>query len=341
MTSRIRWCAVVLLAGLLPLAAPSVSAQQIQLGASAAMTATSFARQPGRRLTVVCAAVVAPRSVWGSDNYSTDSSICTAAVHAGVLAPGRAGAVTLVIGAGADSLPGSVRNGITSKPAGRVAGTYRFDASGEPGQLDWITTAGAVPAGFGDALVVRCPAGGRAAVPVWGTGRYTGDSGICVAAVHAGVITLEAGGPVQLRRAAHPGPFEGSLRHGITSRHITTSPASFTVAAPAATSVAVPSNPATEASSVTTATSPAAPPGDSTASSSATLPPRSITLPGWTAAGAYATLAPRSVTLPGWTAAGAYTTLAPRSITLPGWTAAGIVVTAPSRTIREIPSGAQ
>ena len=32
------------------LAAPSVSAQQIQLGASAAMTATSFARQPGRRL---------------------------------------------------------------------------------------------------------------------------------------------------------------------------------------------------------------------------------------------------------------------------------------------------
>ncbi len=32
MTSRIRWCAVVLLAGLLPLAAPSVSAQQIQLG---------------------------------------------------------------------------------------------------------------------------------------------------------------------------------------------------------------------------------------------------------------------------------------------------------------------
>ncbi len=320
MTSRIRWCAVVLLAGLLPLAAPSVSAQQIQLGASAAMTATSFARQPGRRLTVVCATVVVPRSVWGSDNYSTDSSICTAAVHAGVLAPGRAGAVTLVIGAGADSLPGSVRNGITSKSAGRVAGTYRFDASGEPGQLDWITTAGAVPAGFGDALVVRCPAGGRAAVPVWGTGRYTGDSGICVAAVHAGVITLEAGGPVQLRRAAHPGPFEGSIRHGITSRHITTSPASFTVAAPAATSIAVPS---------------------STASSSATLPPRSVTLPGWTAVGAYATLAPRSVTLPGWTAAGAYTTLAPRSITLPGWTAAGIVVTAPSRTIREIPSGAQ
>jgi hypothetical protein len=52
---------------------------------------------------------------------------------------------------------------------------------------------------------------------VWGTGIYTHDSAICTAAVHAGKITLAAGGTVTI--AMHPGmsSYKGSTANGITT----------------------------------------------------------------------------------------------------------------------------
>ena len=54
-------------------------------------------------------------SVWGSDQYTTDSSICVAAVHAGVIQADAGGKVTVAVEAGKQSYSGSSKNGVTTK----------------------------------------------------------------------------------------------------------------------------------------------------------------------------------------------------------------------------------
>jgi hypothetical protein len=51
---------------------------------------------------------------------------------------------------------------------------------------------------------------------VWGTGVYTDDSALCVAAVHAGVIGPE-GGPITVRRGEGRQLYIGSTRNGVAS----------------------------------------------------------------------------------------------------------------------------
>ena len=56
------------------------------------------------------------RPVWGSFLYTDDSSVCTAAVHAGILGLEDGGTIDIVILAGADAYEGSDRNGVESLP---------------------------------------------------------------------------------------------------------------------------------------------------------------------------------------------------------------------------------
>ena len=53
-------------------------------------------------------------SVWGTDVYTADSSICTAAVHAGKFTVDAGGPVTIELRPGESSYKGSSRNGITT-----------------------------------------------------------------------------------------------------------------------------------------------------------------------------------------------------------------------------------
>ena len=52
--------------------------------------------------------------VWGTDLYSDDSSVATAAVHAGVLQAGEAGVVKVTMRPGLPFYQGSTRHGVTS-----------------------------------------------------------------------------------------------------------------------------------------------------------------------------------------------------------------------------------
>ncbi|MCL2605506.1 MAG: LCCL domain-containing protein [Defluviitaleaceae bacterium] len=65
-------------------------------------------------------------SVWGSDVYTDDSSIATAAVHAGLLKVGEGGTVTIRILPGLESYEGTTRNGITTFSYGSWGGSYEF-----------------------------------------------------------------------------------------------------------------------------------------------------------------------------------------------------------------------
>lgn len=69
----------------------------------------------------------------------------------------------------------------------------------------------------GERALVTCPAGCGAAV-VWGTDAYTDDSTICSAAMHAGLIDLAHGGAFVLTIEAGRSSYEGSVRHGISTR---------------------------------------------------------------------------------------------------------------------------
>jgi hypothetical protein len=60
-----------------------------------------------------------------------------------------------------------------------------------------------------------------------GTGRYTGDSHICTAAVHDGVITLK-GGVVTYLIGGPADSFVGSTQNGVTTTDSGPSPVSFT-----------------------------------------------------------------------------------------------------------------
>jgi hypothetical protein len=73
-------------------------------------------------------------AVWGDGIYTDDSSLATAAVHAGVLAPGQSGLVTVEILGPADSFTSATRNGVTSRNWGSHGGTFRF-VSGFAGKL--------------------------------------------------------------------------------------------------------------------------------------------------------------------------------------------------------------
>jgi len=67
---------------------------------------------------VTCPAGCVDGGVWGTDIYTYDSSVCTAAVHAGVLDAATGGTFNLTMIAGQPAYLASERNGITSQEWG-------------------------------------------------------------------------------------------------------------------------------------------------------------------------------------------------------------------------------
>lgn len=67
--------------------------------------------------------------LWGTDIYTDDSSLASAAVHAGILAIDEAGIVKVTILPGQSHYLGSTRNGITSTEYGAFVGSYSVDVA--------------------------------------------------------------------------------------------------------------------------------------------------------------------------------------------------------------------
>jgi hypothetical protein len=81
----------------------------------------------GERFTYSCpAGGNASNDLWGTDIYTDDSSICTAAVHAGLIRLSSGGTVTIEIRQGQQSYQGSNRNGISSKNYSGWPGSFVF-----------------------------------------------------------------------------------------------------------------------------------------------------------------------------------------------------------------------
>lgn len=81
----------------------------------------------GDSVTGICPAGCDPTVIWGTDIYTNDSGICTAAAHAGVITLAEGGPITIIREPGRDEYPASTQNGITSDSWGSWGGSFRVE----------------------------------------------------------------------------------------------------------------------------------------------------------------------------------------------------------------------
>ena len=86
----------------------------------------------GTRYTYTCPPNGTIGPVWGTDVYTDDSSVCTAAVHAGLITLAGGGTVTIEMRGGEASYRGEDRNGITSWNYGAWGSSFVFPRPGDP-----------------------------------------------------------------------------------------------------------------------------------------------------------------------------------------------------------------
>jgi hypothetical protein len=162
--------------------------------------------------------------IWGTDIYTDDSSICAAAVHAGILAPDSTeGYVSVVEEPGQDQYVGSTRNGITTDDYGEWPRSFSV-AAAEPDPCG--LPLGALMAEEADQATFTCPndcpyLDDPDSYRVWGSGPYGQGSQACAAAIHAGVIDADTGGTVVITRVPSTGDGIGSVKNGIEAREET------------------------------------------------------------------------------------------------------------------------
>ena len=185
--------------------------------------ATSLNGKDGETLTLACSPGGTAHSVWGSDIYTADSSICTAGVHSGLITYQQGGTVTIELRPGRTIYGCSERNGVTTSSYGSYQHSFVFKTPNteavvreaeEQTPVLWNTSASMASFEPGKTLKFKCPSSGKESA-VWGTDIYTLDSSICNAAVHAGKLTTESGGAVTIELRPGESSYKGTTRNGI------------------------------------------------------------------------------------------------------------------------------
>ncbi|MCA9521996.1 MAG: hypothetical protein KC609_13530 [Myxococcales bacterium] len=87
--------------------------------------ATAYRSMMGQTFRFYCPGGGSPRTIYGTDIYTTDSSICTAAVHAGRISWGG-GTVRIMITSGQPYYAGTFRHGVSSRRWNRYGWSFVF-----------------------------------------------------------------------------------------------------------------------------------------------------------------------------------------------------------------------
>lgn len=183
-------------------------------------TANPFRDRIGETIEFECDPEGEASSVWGTNIYTDDSSVCTAAVHVGLIQFAEGGTVKIEILPGEQEYIGSTSNGVKSSNYGSWGGSFRFPSADEidvEATIGWTTTANDYVTREPKEFTVECEPDGEFAT-VWGTEVFTADSSICTAAVHAGLITVDDGGEVTFRLLPGQDSYSGSTANGVTSQ---------------------------------------------------------------------------------------------------------------------------
>jgi hypothetical protein len=86
--------------------------------------ASGFKEETGKTYKFLCPPGGMSGIIWGNDIYTADSSICTAAVHAGVITTETGGEVIIEFRPGRQIYGSTTRNGVTSKNYGEYPHSY-------------------------------------------------------------------------------------------------------------------------------------------------------------------------------------------------------------------------
>jgi hypothetical protein len=90
------------------------------------VSAANLRSQSDRNISFTCAPTGRAYTIWGTDVYADDSSVCTAAVHAGLITLKDGGTVTIGIRPGQDSYNGTTQNNIRSLNYRKWKGSFIF-----------------------------------------------------------------------------------------------------------------------------------------------------------------------------------------------------------------------
>jgi hypothetical protein len=176
-------------------------------------------------------------NLWGTDNYTHDSSLGAAVVHAGVLQAGQTGYVVMEVKSAIPFYRGSTRHGVTSSDW-KNAGDYVTLTFQSPIALGQDLAYGDVlnyrppgsiairPASEASSDLFRRSVGqalffsvvGSTEGYVWGDNPYTDDSSLDVAAVHSGILAPGEHGIIRVDVEPALDTYPGSTQHGVTSQ---------------------------------------------------------------------------------------------------------------------------
>jgi hypothetical protein len=90
------------------------------------LNAVEHRGEDGRRIAYLCPPDGELSTVWGTETYTDDSSVCSAAVHAGIINPIEGGRVIIEIAPGEDSYAGTEANGVTTQDYAEWPGSFTF-----------------------------------------------------------------------------------------------------------------------------------------------------------------------------------------------------------------------
>lgn len=177
--------------------------------------------------------------VWGSGTYTDDSSIGTAAVHAGLLKVGEVGFVTVLIDKGRESYTGSTVNGVSSRDYHSWSRSFAFvmeETSPTP-VVKPTTETTRIARDPGTLLEYRSKIGesflfevtGSTSGFVYGSDIYTDDSTLATVVVHAGIVKPGERTVVKVTMLPGRDGYTATIRNGIESRSWGTWSASFSV----------------------------------------------------------------------------------------------------------------
>jgi|GEM_PF-1037714 len=191
-------------------------------------------------VTCMCAPKDATGSLYGSHPYTTDSSICKAAKHAGILKDAPV-SVTAKKVSGCDTYLGTEANGVKSSKWGKYPESFGFASKGA---IECPKAGAAAAPAAPVAAAAKCPSNFKAAGKdeitcscepaaatgsLYGAGPYTTDSSICKAAKHAGILK-DAAVTVTAKKAPGCPKYLSTEANGIKSSGWSSYPASFVFA---------------------------------------------------------------------------------------------------------------
>lgn len=189
------------------------------------------------------------REVWGSGIYTDDSDLGSAAVHAGLLKPGKVGIVQVRILEGKPSYTASVSNGVTSESYGSWSGSFEFVRNSVapivlpasaytaeqpiPADQPIYTNPATLVTYRGTEKVLHFEVQASASGSVWGNQIYTDDSSLAAATLHAGLLKAGETGIVTVRILPGQDSYVGSTGNGVTSDSYGSWGGSFSFVGPA------------------------------------------------------------------------------------------------------------